>query len=171
MFLPRNIPGDVTTTTLGMSHLAKDSSAGAGNPLDSEERAVGVMADVHPGRSCVVAVLGGDLAVGGKLEDLLGRGVELAFAMGYRDMMQVIDPAAGEPGRKIGGDAGGDVAGDMTPDIIESQGRSIRLRVPDLSIRYEAGLNQGLEAVTDPQRQAIPFGEKFHDGVPDDRAA
>lgn len=94
------------------------------------------MRDTHAGISSRITILSGDLAAGGKLEDVLGGGVKLAFTMGDWDMVEVVDLAVGEPWREIGGHPGRDVAGDMTSDIVEGKGRGFRFRVPNFAVRY-----------------------------------
>ena len=168
MFLPWYVPADIRAATLGVGHLAKNPAAGAGDPLNREKRPVRIVRNVHSGSSLWIAILSCDLASGGEFEDLLGRGVKLTLTMRYRDAMEVIDLAAAEPGREIGGDPSGHIAGDMAPDIVEGESGGIRFGIPYLAIRHEAGLNQGLEAITDSEGQPIPFGQEFHDRITDD---
>ena len=96
-FFPGDIPANVSAATFGVSHLAENSATGAGDSLDRKEGAVGVVPDVHAGIAAGIAVLGGDLSVGGKFTDLIPGGVELSLPVGNRDEMQVIDAALREP--------------------------------------------------------------------------
>ena len=71
VFLPGDIPGNVGAAPFGVSHLAEDPATGTGNSFDREKGTVGVVRDVHAGIAVVVAILGGDLAIGGQLTDLV----------------------------------------------------------------------------------------------------
>ena len=53
-------------------------------------------------------------------------------------------------------------------DIVEGEGGGIGFGISYFAIRHEAGLNQGLEAITDSEGQPIPFGQEFHDRITDD---
>jgi len=99
VFLSWYVPANIRAATLGVGHLAKNPAARAGDPLNREKRSVRIVGNVHPWSSLWIAILSCDLAFGGEVEDLLGRGVKLTLSMGYRDAMKVIDLAAAEPGR------------------------------------------------------------------------
>ena len=165
MFFSWNVAADICSAALGMSHLAEDPAAGAGDPLDGEERSIGIMTNIHRGIAFQVAVLGGDLASGGQFLDLFRGGVEFPFPMRDRDTVQVIDAALGEPWGEVGGNAGGHIAGHVTSDVIEGQGGGASLWVANLSEGNEAGLDQGLEPIADAKDEAIPSRDKLHHGI------
>jgi hypothetical protein len=49
--------------------------------------------------------------------------VELAFAVGERDRVEVAGLAEGKPGREVADDLGGGVAGDVAADVVVDEGR------------------------------------------------
>jgi hypothetical protein len=73
LLVSRDIPINEGTAALGVGHFPKDAAAGTGNAFDGGERAIRVDGDVHGGQAVGIAILGGDLAAGGKSsDDLLG---------------------------------------------------------------------------------------------------
>ena len=163
-----DILGDVGAGAFGVAHLAEDTSARAGDTFDGLERSVGIELDAVRGRTGGVAILEGDLAVLDEVGDDRRRRGETAFAMRERDGVHLADVHAREPRRLDRGDAGMGVARDVAGDAVMEQRRSRSVDVADLTIRDEAGLDEGLEAVADAERETVARLEQLHDGVTDD---
>lgn len=83
--------------TLGVGHFSEHAAARRGDALDGVERAVRVERMLHGGVAIGVAVLGGDLAVGGELRDNVLRGVEFTFAVRNGNGVDRSDFLVGKP--------------------------------------------------------------------------
>ena len=82
VLVARDVPGDVGAAALRVAHLAEDPAVGAGDALNSGNRAVDIDVDVHIGAALLVAVLEGDLAVLGQLgQDVYKRQADLKVPM------------------------------------------------------------------------------------------
>ena len=151
-----------------MAHLAEDTSARAGDAFDGFERSVGIELDAVRGRAGGITILEGDLAVLDEVGDDGRRRGEAAFAVRERDGVHLADVHAREPRRLDRGDAGMGVTRDVTGDAIVEERRSRSVDVTDLTIRDEAGLDEGLEAIADAEREAVAVLEQLHDGITHD---
>lgn len=101
-----------------MGHFPEDAAARGGDAFDGGERAVGVEWVLHGRCAGGVAVLGGDLTVGGERGESFRGGEEFALAVGNGDGMDFTDGHVGEPRGGVVGDAGLDVLGDVTGDVV-----------------------------------------------------
>ena len=81
MLVAGDVLGDVGAGTFGVTHLAEDTSARAGDAFDGFERSVGIELDAVRGRAGSVAILEGDLAVLDEVGDDGRRRGEAAFAV------------------------------------------------------------------------------------------
>lgn len=158
MFVAGDVFGDVLASALGVAHFAEDAAAGAGDAFDGEGALVRIGWFGH-GRGAVwLAVLSGDLTVGGELLKGVVAGEEAAFAVGDGDGVEVADLAVGEP-RAVGvRDAGGDVGGDVACDGVVGEGHVFA---------EEAGFDEGLEAVADAEDEALAVLVEVGDGIGD----
>ena len=135
------IAGDIAvkagTDTLGVAHLAKDTSVRGGDALNGIERAVGVKVHVAGSPIVKVHVLGGNLAVGGKLPDQFLSCEETALAVRNRHAVDLADFSQGKPRGLVGGNARAHDAGLVAGDGVKAQGRAAFIRVDDFAIGYE----------------------------------
>ena len=81
MLVAGDVLGYVGAGSLGVAHLAEDTSARAGDAFDCFERSVGIELDTVRGRAGGITILEGDLAVLDEVGDDGRRGGEAAFAM------------------------------------------------------------------------------------------
>ena len=77
-------------------------TAGAGDAFDGVDGAVWVERGVHRSFAIEIGVLRGNLSGFGEGADVGLGGVELSFAMGEGDVVEITDLAACEPGGKVG---------------------------------------------------------------------
>ncbi len=82
-----------------MSHFSEHAAAGRGDTFDGVERAVWVERVLHGWVALGIAILGGNLAVGGELGNHCVRGVEFAFAVGDGNRVYGSDFLVGKPRR------------------------------------------------------------------------
>ena len=85
--------------------------------------------------------------------------------MRERDGVHLVDFHAREPRRLDRGDAGMGVTRNVSGDAVVEERRGGGVDVTDLTIRDEAGLDEGLEAVADAEREAVAVLEQLHDGI------
>lgn len=92
-----NVLADDGATAFGVAHFPQNVTAGAGDALDGVDGAVGVKLWVHGGFATKVGVLRGNLTDFGEGADVLFGSVELSFAMGEGDVVEIADLTACEP--------------------------------------------------------------------------
>lgn len=56
----------------------------------------------------------------------------------------------------------------MSSDIVRGEGRGLGLGIADLTVRDEAGFDEGLEAVANAENETVTFRDEFHHRVADD---
>ena len=97
MFGSRDVDGHAGSRALGVGHFSEYPAAGAGDPFDRGERAVGIGGDVHRWDAVFITVLGGDLTVFRELGDDGVTGMKFSFAVGHWHAVNVSGAAVSEP--------------------------------------------------------------------------
>ena len=134
-----------------MSHLAEDSTVGAGNAFNSQDRLVRIVFAVIGSLAGQVDVLRRNLTFGCQFTNLFRRRNKAAFTVRNSNGMDVAGLAAAEPGAHDRNDFRVDHAGQVAADGIVRQGRAVDLQRLNLAIGQEAEFNQGLEAIADAE--------------------
>lgn len=80
-----------------MSHFSEHAAAGRGDAFDGKKGTVRVIRVLQGRVALGIAILGGDLAVGGELGNHCVWGVEFAFAVRYGHRVDGTDFLVGEP--------------------------------------------------------------------------
>ena len=158
-FIAGDVRSHARTRAFGMGHFSEHASAGAGNPLDRGERTIRVDGDVHGRVTVCIAVLRGDLALVRELSDEGGGCVELPFAMGNGDAVDVADRAFGKPRGEIADHAGASVAGNVAADLVMNERRGICAGIANFAVRHEARFHEGLKAVADAENETVAILE------------
>ena len=117
-FVAGDIFRDVFGETLGVCHFPEDAAAGGGDAFDGGEGAVGVEGVLHGGGAGGIAVLGGDLAVGGEGGESFRRGEKLALAVGDGNGVDFTDGHVREPRGRVRYNPGLDVLGDVAGNVV-----------------------------------------------------
>ena len=154
-----------------MAHLAEDTAIRAGDALDGEDGAVGVVLHVHAGAAVLIDVLGRDLAVGDEGVQHALRCHEAALTVADGHGVLVAHAALGQPGAAGGGDAGAHQHTLVAADGVEGQGRVAGRDGADVAVSGQTQLDEGLEAVADTQHQTIPVLQQVADCLSDRRIA
>ena len=150
-----------------MTHLTENTSVRRGDALDAPHRTVRVHRDLHGRKTVLIHILGRDLVVFSQLLQHFLRRDKASFAVRHRDRVDVSGLGKREPRALGGGNTGLNHLGNVAADRVVGQGRLIRAQRADLTVGYQAKLDQCLEAVADTKDKPIALIQKLHRGFRD----
>ena len=161
ILLSVDIYGNAAASTLGMCHLAKDSSVRTCDTLDRIIGTVHIPLFIPCNITARITVTGSHLAVCKEsLDGLLGRN-KPSFSVRSRVDINAAKFSLCKPRGLVSNNLCIDHLGNMASDgIISQRRRNIGLS-GDLSIRYQAKLDQRLEAVAHAKYQSVSFIQQF----------